>query len=401
MNVIHISNSVELIGGTEINIAQLCEQSSNFGIQAFWLGISRDQGNYRIKGFPDKAVDLFFGKLAVLKPFLKKYLADRKIEVIHAHSISDMNLLKICFDLAPVVRSMHEPRMFCPGQGKFWRNSERICNQTFGLHCFYHAYKEGCCNRHPKRLIQAYKNVVFETTDASNRYKAIIAMSDYMRDEAIKAGIPAEKIKLNPHFTPYVPESELSNTVGDNLKSLLYVGRLSKTKGVHYLIYTGIKLLNQKFNVKIDIIGMGHDESYFKKLIPYEYKERFIFHGWKNHFEIHQIMLKAYLLVFPSIYPEAFGISGIEAMMRAKPVVGFDVGGVSTWLKNGETGFSVTVKDIEALAIRIKLLLDDKILYRKLCSNAREVAIREFAPAEHMGRLKIIYRDAIAGNELS
>lgn len=399
MNVIHISNSIELIGGTEINIAQLCEQSSKFDIQASWLGISRDHGNYRIKEFPDKAVDLFFGKSAILKPFLKKYLADRKIEVIHAHSISDMNLLRICFDLAPVVRSMHEPRMFCPGQGKFWRNSERICNQPFGLHCFYHAYKEGCCNRHPKRLIHAYKNVVFETTEASNQYKAIIAMSDYMRDEAIKAGIPAEKIKLNPHFTPYVPESELSNTVTDNPKSLLYVGRLSKTKGVHYLIHAGMKLLNQKCNVKIDIIGNGHDESYFKTLVPCEYKERFIFHGWKNHFEIHRIMLKAYLLVFPSIYPEAFGISGIEAMMRAKPVVGFDVGGVSTWLKNGKTGFLVTAKDTEELSNKIKLLLNDQILYHKFCSSAREVAIEEFAPAGHMERLKNIYMDAIDGNE--
>ena len=49
---------------------------------------------------------------------------------------------------------------------------------------------------------------------------------------------------------------------------------------------------------------------------------------------IDNYLSRASVVVFPSIYPESFGIVGIEAMMRGRPVVGFDVGGVKDWLKN-------------------------------------------------------------------
>ena len=77
-------------------------------------------------------------------------------------------------------------------------------------------------------------------------------------------------------------------------------------------------------SVQFDIIGSGHDEKYFRSLIPHKYETKFIFHGWKDRSNKSNFT-KAYIMIFPSIYPEAFGLSGIEAMMNNKPVVGFNV----------------------------------------------------------------------------
>ncbi|MDB4274066.1 glycosyltransferase family 4 protein [Algibacter sp.] len=394
MNILHINDKIENGGGVETNIQQLCELGIGYGLKTHWIGVYENNNKYHIKQHPEKS-ELVNGVLSQIILCIQEFCNTKKIDIIHVHSISNPKLLEALFKLRPVVRSMRDPRMFCPGQGKFWRNSERICDKTFGLHCVFHTYKEGCCNRHPKRLLKAYKNVLFETTTANLNYSAIIVMSNYMLDEAVKAGFDADKIYLNPHLTPSVDSNELVLEQLGTKRSLLYVGRLSRTKGVHYMIDMGLTLLKKGFDIQIDIVGDGEDKEFFKSLIPVEFKESFIFHGWKSRGEVDKIMKACYLLIFPSIYPEAFGISGIEAMMRGKPVVGFDVGGVSTWLKNDQSGYLVPVKDIDGLTEKTILLLNDQNLYKKMGKASRAIALREFSAVKHMSKLLEIYKNIL------
>jgi glycosyltransferase involved in cell wall biosynthesis len=288
---------------------------------------------------------------------------------------------------------MHEPRIVCPGQGKFWRKSERICNKPFGLHCIYHTYKEGCCNRHPKRLFEALQNVLFETTVGKDNYSSIIAMSDYMVNEALIGGFKQKQIDFNPYFTPVVPIEELIDSTIDQTKKILYVGRLSRTKGIHYLIEAAKYLISKQQDVLIEIAGSGQDEEYIKSRVPDELKNFFKFYGWLNREEINELMLKSYIVVFPSIYPEAFGIVGIEAMMRGKPVVGFDVGGVCTWLKDGITGFVAKVKNSSDLSDKILKLIEDKKLYQDFSRKSRQIALKDFSPNVHIERLIQLYNN--------
>ena len=54
------------------------------------------------------------------------------------------------------------------------------------------------------------------------------------------------------------------------------------------------------------------------------------------------------------MWSEPFGLVGLEGMAHAKPVVAFDVGGVSDWLVDGENGFLVPRGDVDAMAAAIK-----------------------------------------------
>jgi glycosyltransferase involved in cell wall biosynthesis len=392
LNILHINDKITISGGVEVYIKQLLELSPKHGIKALWLGINTSNGFFNLKSFSTETDNKHKLSFNELFKYLTEFISNNKIEIIHVHSLSSPKLIELCLKLAPVVRSMHEPRMVCPGQGKFLRNSEQICNKPYGLHCFYHAYKEGCCNRHPKRLLKAYKNVIFETKIASFKYAAIFVMSDYIFDEALKVGYSKNKLFLNPYFTPTVSKEVIIDCINDKLKSLVYVGRLSRTKGVHYAIMSVISLLDQGYKVQFDIVGSGHDENYFKSLVPEKYKSQFIFHGWQDREATDLILRKAYVVLFPSIYPEAFGISGIEAMMRAKPVVGFNVGGVSTWLKNYKTGFLVEQKNSKEMANKVALLIDDVSLYRRFSTISRDIAISEFSEKKHLNMLKIAYK---------
>lgn len=396
MNILHLNDKTAIKGGVEVYVEQLMQLLPDYDCTPHWLGIYQGSAGYAVNSYGKDNPEQTGVSLNTLVRYLSDYVLDHAIDVIHVHSISNPPVLRSLFSLAPVLRSMHEPRMVCPGQGKFWRYSERICNQPFGLHCIYHAYKEGCCNRHPKRLFAAYQNTQFEVREGRDNYRAIMVMSDYMKREAELVGFPTAQLVLNPYFTPEVEQIALKNQVNAKEKRLLFVGRLSRTKGVHYFIAAALQLVDQYDDLRIDIVGGGHDEGYFKSLVPPEKEQYFTFHGWQDRAGIDQIISEAYLLVFPSIYPEAFGISGIEAMMRAKPVVGFDVGGVRTWLKDRETGFAVPVKDVNALTERLALLLDNRELYDRMSTNSRREALRCFTPEIHLKRLLEIYNKAVA-----
>ena len=390
LKILHINDKIELSGGVETYIKQICDNSYKYNIKSDWIGLYKNS-DYRILSYRNSTKILFSGKLKDLKNYLSDFVSKHSFDVIHIHSITNSKIINHCFSIAPVVRTMHEPRMICPGQGKFLRFSERACNKPFGLHCFFHSYKEGCCNRHPVRLLKSYKNVLFEALDASKKYSSIIVMSKYMLDEAIKAGYSKKKLILNSLFTPKVNESDFVYSSKNKIKSLIFIGRLSKTKGLHYAIKSVINLLDRGYSVQFDIIGSGYDEKYFRSLIPHKYETKFIFHGWKDRSSINQILQKAYIMIFPSIYPEAFGLSGIEAMMNNKPVVGFNVGGVSTWLKDNETGFLVPAKDYKVMSDRLSLLIDDFDLYKRFSKNAKNIALSDFSEKRHMKLLKSTY----------
>ena len=395
INILHINDKIENRGGVETNIKQICSLAPRYKMQMYWLGFYDEQIGFSIKIASKPEYEFYNENLSNCIEYIKAFCKNLDIDIIHVHSISNPKLLDALFEIKPLVRSMREPRMFCPGQGKFFRKSERICNITYGLHCFYHAYKEGCCNRHPKRLLKAYKNVKYETNIASNKYAAIFVMSNYMREEALKVGFKSHTLVLNPHLTPIINKEQLIDSSNDNTKSLVYVGRLSRTKGVHYAIKSVVALLEKGYKLKFDIVGSGHDEHYFKSLIPDLHKPQFIFHGWQDRQAIDMIIKKAYIVLFPSIYPEAFGISGIEAMMRGKPVVGFDVGGVSTWLKDKHTGFLVDQKNYLEMANKVAILIDDESLYTRLSNNSRDIAENEFSEKKHMNLLKSTYKKII------
>ena len=119
-----------------------------------------------------------------------------------------------------------------------------------------------------------------------------------------------------------------------------------------------------------------------------------IFHGWKSRSVVYSFLENAFLVAFPSIYPEAFGIVGIEAMYHGKPVVAFNVGGVSSWLSQNVSGFLVDVKDVNQFAEKMSLLTLDTELYKRMSNSGRAIVEEKFMPANHLETLKLIYTKA-------
>ncbi len=392
--VIHINDNIRLSGGAEVYLEQLARLSAGCGWETDWLSVQRV--GRRVAVLRHGHSGWFWnGEIKSLGDFLCGELRTSENALLHVHNISDPRLTSRLFDLAPVVRTMHDPRMFCPGQGKFWNVAEVPCERPFGIHCLWHAYSQRCCNRHPKRLVAGVCNARFEVGAGAARYAVVIANSRFMKRQAILAGMPEGRIAVLPCFTQEVPALE-ANLLSQS-RQVLFAGRLTKTKGVHLLLRAFALLRHELPDATLAIAGEGMDRDFFVNLAnALGIHNAVTFHGWCARDKVNALIQQSSVIAFPSICPEAFGMGGIEAMMHGRPVVAFDAGGVREWLQDGVTGMLVRPKDINAFAAAMSGLLATTSLCAAMGKAARAAALRDFTPTKHLERLRDLYNAALS-----
>jgi glycosyltransferase involved in cell wall biosynthesis len=80
-------------------------------------------------------------------------------------------------------------------------------------------------------------------------------------------------------------------------------------------------------------------------------------------------------------------------MANKLPVVAFNVGGISDWLKNGKTGLLAAPRDYLDLAEKINLLIEQPGLASSMGIAGRKIVEREFTPSVHIKRLVSIFQE--------
>jgi glycosyltransferase involved in cell wall biosynthesis len=168
---------------------------------------------------------------------------------------------------------------------------------------------------------------------------------------------------------------------------LLFVGRLETGKGIELLLESLVFLPD----VSLEVVGDGGRAPAARALAKrLGLGERVRFHGWCSGAALESHYARARAVVVPSVWPEPFGLAGIEAMARARPVVAVNRGGIPEWLEEGETGFLADPTP-EALAAAARRLLDDLPLARRLGARARERCRERFSPGAHWEQLGRAY----------
>ena len=390
-SVIHINDKLTQSGGVEVYLSRLQPLLRANGWNSDWISIARKRAQVQVDSSNTGLI--WTGPISELRQSPIGKRAAETGSLFHIHSLSDPKLLDQLLKLTSCVRTAHEPRMTCPGQGRFFTRTERVCELKAGAHCLLHAYTERCCNRHPKRLIKAMANAHFERSNAAKRYAQIISNSSYTTETLYEAGFPDNAIS-RIHYFCSLPE-RISAPSHCNSKEILFVGRLSLSKGVHHLLRAHHAVLETVPDAKLTLIGDGIDRRKLEELTSkLGLLESVEFEGWRDNSYIGQKLEKSAVVAFPSLYPEAFGIVGLEAMSYGKPVVGYNVGGVSDWLKHQETGLLVPPGDINGLAKALTEVLNDIELAQELGKNGRHAVETKFSPESHLQSLLEVYQNA-------
>lgn len=88
---------------------------------------------------------------------------------------------------------------------------------------------------------------------------------------------------------------------------------------------------------------------------------------------------------------EPFGITPVEAMACGTPVIGANVGGIKTTVRDGKTGYLVPPNDADAVAQRLAQLYAQPELLRAFGVAGRERAVRRFTWAQVAERVAALY----------
>ncbi|MDE6386375.1 MAG: glycosyltransferase family 4 protein [Lachnospiraceae bacterium] len=97
---------------------------------------------------------------------------------------------------------------------------------------------------------------------------------------------------------------------------------------------------------------------------------------------------------------EGFGRVTAESLMSSNPVIGADTGGTPELIRNGENGYLYHRGDIEDLAQKMKIFLDNPGQIRTLGDNGYTWSTRMFTQKKNAEEIEKVYFDVLKGKEI-
>jgi peptidoglycan-N-acetylglucosamine deacetylase len=202
----------------------------------------------------------------------------------------------------------------------------------------------------------------------------VIVTSDYIKSWKLMQPYIDKTIVIKPAvdvdiFTPkHKPE------VGRNI---MHVGGLKpgeEHKGLRTSLLVTAKLKAAYPDVKLVVVGNGSRLGYFSELAyKFGISEHVDFRGRLTGQELARAYQAADILIVPS-RTEAYGMVVIEAMACGVPVVASATGGIPEIITDNESGFLVSVGDVDEFASKISRLFEDRRAWVKFSETGMKAA---------------------------
>jgi len=227
---------------------------------------------------------------------------------------------------------------------------------------------------------------------AAHAAKAVVVHSSEMRQRALIAGVEERKIILLPHGVEIEAFSQAPGNL--DMPRILAVGRLSQEKGFDVLLQA-VAEFPPDVQWKLDLIGEGPESgalSGWSKAHGLEQKINFL--GPLPHSQVCQRMSKADLLVIPS-RREGFGVTLLEGMASALPIVGTRVGAMPEIIVEGETGRLVHPENPRLLSQALMRMLVNPESRRAMGLRGRRAVEEKFSATAVNRPLAQLYGDLL------
>jgi glycosyltransferase involved in cell wall biosynthesis len=255
----------------------------------------------------------------------------------------------------PLLLAVHDHDLTCVRTSRMLAIGRTPCLRPPGIACAAH----GCIvvrQRAPGRLPLALRNP-FSLRDrlhALSLRAPLIACSQFLASTLVAAGASPSRVS---HLHPIPPEDRSPLRPRPDAPRLLVAGQLVHGKGIDLAI-AALHHLPQ--HVTLDIAGEGPSRTALEQLASAPgLRGRVHFHGYVAPERMPALYDDASVVLVPSRWPEPFGLIGIEAMRRARPVAAAAHGGITEWLPQGAGGEGFVPGDARDLARAALLLLRD------------------------------------------
>lgn len=346
-----------------------------------------------------------YGGMETYAYFLSKYLAEEDIDVEIITSLSEKegNISKnpnYTF-LPPFVNRKHTKpiryRLFVRNCVKYLKKSDFAILHAFGVTAYDYLSVR---NRKPV-IAQPFGSEEFKTNEnlikkiysdffirkpkiyCMQHVDAIASLGEANTQDIINLfKVPKENIFTLPSgidlnlVAGWLADVKIARKdfgLEDSDLVLMNVNRLAPNKGVPYLI-DALKILNNKLDVKLILVGTGSEEQRIKEqIIKLGLEDRIIHFKNIPNEKMFQLYTLADISVTPTLYEGGcppFVI--LEAMSAGKPIVATNIPQISESIQNGGNGFLVPPRNPEAIADTV-FKIYDKDLIEKMGRKSREI----------------------------
>lgn len=188
------------------------------------------------------------------------------------------------------------------------------------------------------------------------------AVSSLAYNDFILWGVKSEKIRLlNYSLKPLIdlPTLKFDPFFEKNkqAKYFIYVGSLTKHKGIEPLLRSFLRLQNSEGWMLI-LVGDDHSNGYYQKLTDaLKLKSKVYFTGAVNHKKVYEYINSAHILILPTLF-DGWGAVLNEAASLSKPLISTDQCGAAFHLiEQNENGFRVKANSVKSLTIAMQFYI--------------------------------------------
>jgi glycosyltransferase involved in cell wall biosynthesis len=267
----------------------------------------------------------------------------------------------------------------------------------------------------PLTMVQDYRKQTVRLR-AMRGARAIVTASEHIRLGLLQNGIAENHVHnvglpvvdstiTNPSaardYGDVADGPNASQTKRRMLSRVVFIGRLEQAKGGSLLIDAMVVAAAAlKRELSLTFVGDGREraalEAKAQSLKGHEPVVEISFTGWMEREAISAVIDQSDLLAVPSLWPEPFGLVGVEAGMRGLPAVAFDVGGITEWLEDGVNGRVVRSRPPRPgdFGAALTACLSAPVEYERLRRGARARALH-FRPERHSEKLMAVLHEAL------
>jgi glycosyltransferase involved in cell wall biosynthesis len=284
-----------------------------------------------------------------------------------------------------VVQTLHNYRLVCPN-ALFLRDGH-VCEDCLGvafpLHGVIHACYRG------SRLATAPVAAMLAVHRAMGTWRegvdAYIALTEFSRQKLVASGLPADRMFVKPNFVH--PAPPVGNGEGGYA---LFVGRLSEEKGISTLLAAWKQLVAE---TPLKIVGDGPLANTVKSAADKTPAIEWL--GRVSRERVVELMQRATLLIFPSIWYETFGLVIIEAFAVGLPVVASNLCTTSTLVQHRQTGLHFRPGDADDLVTQVRWARSHPAEIQEMRRAARREFEAKYTADRNYDMLLNIYQTAM------
>jgi glycosyltransferase involved in cell wall biosynthesis len=318
-------------------------------------------------------------------------LEREKPDVVHVHNTFVMispSIYSACRKQGiPVVQTLHNFRLLCPG-AQFLRDGNicEDCVEHSLLRSVWHGcYRDSRPATASVALMLALHRRAGTWDELVDRY---IALTDFARNKFIASGFAPEKIVVKPNFLDPDPGAKQSPGT-----SALYIGRLSKEKGLHTLLDAWGKLPK---SCSLQIIGDGPEREELEAEARRCGLSSIQFRGRLSHQESLAAMKSASFLILPSEWYEGFPMTIAESFACGTPIICSKLGAMEEIVDDSRTGLHFTPRDSEDLARKVEWAFAHPSEIATMGRAARREYEARYTSERSYTQLMTIYEQTVA-----